>query len=169
MKKESKNFVLLLHNIRSTHNVGSILRTADGFNASCVYMTGYSPYPKSKEDSRLPHISNKLDNKIHKTALGAEKIVKWQYVKDVEVVLTHLKADGYILAALEQGSQAVDLPLFKLPRKTALILGNELTGIDKEVLACADVQLQIPMYGSKESFNVAVAAAIAMYHLRFYG
>lgn len=161
--------VLIAHNLRSLHNVGSLLRTAEGLGIDKVWLTGYTPYPKQQNDDRLPHLAQKTDKQIAKTALGAEKFVKWEHSEAIEAVLASLKADGFVIAGLEQtlGSQA--LPGFKPPRKLALIVGREVEGLESEVLELCDQVLEIPMSGQKESFNVVQAAAMALYHLRFIG
>jgi 23S rRNA (guanosine2251-2'-O)-methyltransferase len=159
------SLILIAHDIRSTHNVGSLLRTAEGLGIEKVYLTGYTPYPKMKGDERLPHIANKLDTAINKTALGAEHMVPWEQADEVFTVLSQLKAKGYVICALEQTSDAVPLPKFAAPEKCALLVGNEVNGIPKEVIADCNVTLVIPMKGRKESFNVVQAAAMALYHL----
>lgn len=163
------NIVIILHDIRSTHNVGSILRTADGFGISKVYITGYTPYPITKDDARLPHIANKLQASITKTSLGAENTVSWQGGQDLGRVIVDLKSSGYTIYALEQAKNAINLSDLKPEDKVAFIVGTETTGLDKTTLKQVDKIVEIPMLGSKESFNVAVAAAICMYHLRFSG
>lgn len=162
-----KKIVLIAHNIRSTHNVGSLLRTCDGLGITKLYLTGYTPYPVAKEDVRLPHISHKLTSQIHKTALGAEETVDWEYVDSVEALLKKLKSIDYRLIALEQSNNSHSLPQFKIPEKTALLIGEEVNGIGGELLGMCDEAVEIPMFGKKESFNVSVAAAIALYHFRF--
>lgn len=161
-----RDIVLIAHDIRSTHNIGSLLRTAEGFGVSHVYITGYSPYPAEEDDERMPHIRRKLDAQIHKTALGAEEQVDWTHVEDAEPVLQKLKADGYTILALEQTPDSVSLPLYRPPDKSALLIGREVEGIDTELLKQVDLTLEIPMYGKKESFNVAQATAVALYALR---
>lgn len=157
---------MVVHNVRSAHNVGSILRSADGFGVDHVYLTGYTPYPAHKNDRRLPHLSAKIDRQIHKTALGAEATVAWEYDKNVENVLSKLKNDGFLIAALEQTPTAIPLNTFTPKQNVALIVGNEVDGLDQETLKLCDIHMEIPMRGKKESFNVAVAAAVAMYHLQ---
>ena len=159
--------VVIAHDIRSTHNVGSLLRTCEGLGATHVYFTGYTPYPLKPKDERLPHIARKLDSQIHKTALDAEKMVPWTHLSDVNVCIEQLKADGYVIAALEQSSDSVPLPDYHPSDKIALLLGREVEGIEAEVLRTCDVCLEIPMFGHKESFNVVQAAAMALYALRF--
>lgn len=162
-----RQLVLVVHNVRSCHNIGSILRSADAFAASEVILTGFSPYPKTKDDVRLPHIASVTDRKIAKTALGAEKSVTWRHQADIHTVLDELASRGYSLAALEQTEQALALNEAILPAKLAIIVGREVDGIEPEILKQADYHIEIPMLGQKESLNVAVAAAIAMYAARF--
>ncbi len=160
--------VVIAHDIRSTHNVGSLLRTCEGLGIQAVYFTGYTPYPRlPSQDSRLPHIAEKLDKQIHKTALDAETLVPWFNAEDVMSCITNLKSQGYVVAALEQSETSVPLPEFKAPPKIALLLGREVEGIEADLLAHCDVTLEIPMFGKKESFNVVQASAMALYQFRF--
>lgn len=163
-----REIVLIAHNLRSCHNVGSLLRTADGLGIQKVYLTGYTPYPQSKKDLRLPHLAAKIDLQITKTALGAEKSVRWQHNEDIESVLKELRADGYVIAALEQAKNSIKLPDYKPPEKLAIVIGREVEGLEPEVLKLASVILEIPMLGKKESFNVVIAAAIALYHCHHF-
>lgn len=163
-----RDVVLIIHDVRSCHNVGSLLRTAEGLGVSMVYFTGYTPYPQSANDDRLPHISRKLADQISKTALGAELTQAWEHVESVDDLLELLTRNGYQLVGLEQAKDSVQLHDYKAPDKTALLLGREVEGIDPALLAKLDTTLEIPMYGSKESFNVVQAAAMALYQLRFY-
>lgn len=162
-----RTIVVIAHDIRSTHNVGSLLRTCEGLSVSHVYFTGYTPYPLRQNDERLPHIAAKLDQQIHKTALDAEKLVPWSHETDVIALLKQLKTDGFSVAALEQTANSQSLPSFIPSNKLALLLGREVEGIDPEILARCDTTLEIPMFGKKESFNVVQAAAMALYHIRF--
>jgi 23S rRNA (guanosine2251-2'-O)-methyltransferase len=162
-----RSIILIVHNIRSCHNVGALLRTADGLGVDHVYLTGYTPYPLMKVDSRLPHLARKIDAQIHKTALDAERTVAWTHHDDVASVLADLKTQDYAIAALEQHEESVPIPSFHAEAPIALIVGREVEGIEPEVLAACDLFLEIPMFGKKESFNVASAAAMALYHLRF--
>jgi 23S rRNA (guanosine2251-2'-O)-methyltransferase len=158
--------VLVVHNVRSAHNVGSLLRTAEGLGISKVILSGYTPYPIEKSDERLPHIAQKVHQQIHKTALGAEEYLDWVHVANVEAELRQLKKAGYVIAALEQTPKSVSLSSHQPRDKIALIVGSEVGGIDQVLLNQVDELLEIPMAGRKESFNVAVAAAIALYHLK---
>lgn len=163
-----RDIVVIAHDIRSTHNVGSLLRTCEGLGVTHVYLTGYTPYPLLPAgDQRLPHISRKLSAQINKTALDAESMVPWSYSQDVLACIADLKMQGYTIAALEQDSRSVPLPDYEPPERIALLLGREVEGIDPAVLAACDTCLEIPMFGRKESFNVVQAAAMTLYHLRF--
>lgn len=162
-----KQIVLIAHNIRSTHNVGSLLRTAEGLGVEKMFLTGYTPYPPMENDSRLPHLAAKLGKQISKTALGAESFLPWQYSPDIFEILEQLKNQGYTLAAIEQAPGSVELQAYQPPAKIAIIVGREVEGIEQEVLDKADTVLEIPMFGRKESFNVVQAAAMALYHCRF--
>lgn len=160
--------VVIAHNLRSTHNVGSLLRTAEGLGVTQVYLTGYTPFPPSPDDQRLPHISQKIGKQINKTSLGAESMVAWQHQTDVTGVIEDLQKQGYVVVAIEQAPNSIPLPDLKPPEKVALVLGREVEGIEPELLAKCDIIAEIPMFGKKESFNVVQAAAMALYHYRFY-
>jgi 23S rRNA (guanosine2251-2'-O)-methyltransferase len=160
-----RQVALMVHNVRSAHNVGSLLRTADGLGVERVYLAGYTPYPLSGSDERLPHIAARVTKQIHKTALGAEDSVGWTRINDTAKCLKALKSRGYTVAVLEQTPEAIELSQSESAEKIVLVVGNEISGVDGSILEAADVHLQIPMRGQKESFNVAVAAAIALYHL----
>ena len=155
--------VLILHNIRSTHNVGSIFRTAEGLGVSKIILSGYTPYPTLPGDTRLPHIREKLTAQIHKTALGAEQMVPFEYTDTLD--LGTLALAGYRVVALEQSPRSIVLKGYKAPEKIALLLGEEVHGIPADILEQCDDIIEIPMYGKKESFNVSVAGAIALYEL----
>lgn len=161
-----KQLIIIAHNLRSTHNVGSLLRTAEGLGVSEVILTGYTPYPKSLNDERLPHIQTKMTKDITKTALGAEQTQTWSRSEALNPVLEDLRGRGFIIAALEQSPNSVPLPDYSFDDNVALIVGREVEGIEPEVLADCDIHLEIPMFGSKESFNVVQAAAMAMYAWR---
>lgn len=163
-----RNIVLIAHNIRSTHNIGSLFRTCDGLGIDGLYLTGYTPYPLSTNDARLPHISNKLTAQIHKTALGAEETVSWHHTASLDDVFFTLKSDGYSIIALEQNEASVRLSDFQPPEKCAILIGEEVSGISTNLLNRCDDIVEIPMFGQKESFNVSVAAGIALYHFRLH-
>jgi len=153
---------LLLHNIRSTHNVGSIFRTAEGFGVNRIILTGYTPYPIHPEDSRLPHLAEKLTKQIQKTALGAISSVPFEHHDNL---LTWLEGNTLPLVALEQADRSTYLTDFNPPDEFVLVLGEEVNGIPAELLVKCDSVVEIPMRGKKESFNVSVATGIALYAL----
>lgn len=162
-----RQIIVIAHNIRSCHNIGSLFRTAEGLGIEKLFLTGYTPYPKKPDDERLPHLASKIENQIDKTALGSQKTLSWEYVEDIAKLLTKLKKQEYKVVALEQTKSSQRLPDYRPPAKIALILGNEVKGIDSSVLKLADKHLEIPMFGQKESFNVVQAAAMALYVCRF--
>ncbi len=160
---------MIAHDIRSAHNVGSLLRTADGYGVKRVYLTGYTPFPAHAKDDRLPHLSAKLTKQISKTALGAETNTNlWKQHTDVKKLINKLHADDFSIFALEQTNSSMKLPGFDPPEKVAILLGREVEGVDTELLELCDKVLEIPMYGKKESFNVIEAATAAIYHCRFH-
>jgi len=158
--------VVIAHNIRSCHNVGSIFRSCEGFGVERLYLTGYTPHPWYEGDPRLPHIASKLDKQISKTALGAEKLVPFTYDEHVQDAIKNLKKDGYRVIGLEQTPSSVPLPTFVASEKCALVLGEEVDGIPVDVQSLCDAFVEIPMKGRKESFNVSVATGIALYAMR---
>ncbi len=148
---------LILHNIRSNHNVGSIFRTADGAGISKLWLTGYTPAPLDQ--------FKRVNNEIAKTALGAEQSLTWEKRENILELITDLKKQGYKIWALEQNEKSVDYREVKLVGKTALIVGNEVGGVEREILNLCDQITEIPMRGSKESLNVAVATGIVVFKL----
>ncbi len=149
---ERHPIIVLVENIRSAHNVGSILRTSDAVRAERVFLTGFSP-PASHRG-------------VHKSALGAQDTVPWQHVQSSVEIATRLKADGVTLVALElttNPTRSEDLPGDIFP--VCLMVGNEIEGLSEDLLAWADFALEIPQYGAKQSLNVSVATGIAMYDL----
>lgn len=166
------SITLVAHNIRSTHNVGAFFRTCDGLGIEKIIFSGYTPYPTFEKDTRLPHFADKITRQIHKTALGAESVVDFSYIETLEEVIKKLKEDSTVLIALEQHPESVNpeecAKIIKnnfSNRPVALILGNEIHGVDEEVLRQMDLIIEIPMHGTKESLNVSVATAIALYSL----
>lgn len=155
--------IVIAHNIRSTHNVGAIFRTSEGFGVQKIILSGYTPYPTLTNDPRLPHIHRKLTDQIHKTALGAEAMVPFEYQQAPDI--KSLRASGYRIVGLEQDERSVLLPMYEAPAKVALLLGEEVEGIDASLRAYCDDLVEIPMQGRKESFNVSVATGIALYAL----
>lgn len=162
-----RSVVLIAHNLRSCHNVGSLLRTAEGLGIEKVILSGYTPYPHIADDERLPHLATKLHKQIHKTALGAEDSQAWARSTDVHATIASLKDQGYTVAALEQMPGSKALPDFSPANKVALVVGREVEGIEPDVVKACSITLEIPMFGQKESFNVVQAAAMALYHCRF--
>jgi 23S rRNA (guanosine2251-2'-O)-methyltransferase len=155
--------IIIAHNIRSTHNVGSIFRTAEGFGVAKIILSGYTAYPLIPNDPRLPHIAEKLNAQIHKTALDAEMLVPFEYIEFPP--LTALKDAGYHIVGLEQAARSVRLQDYSAPTKIALLIGEEVNGIEQSLLNQCDDIIEIPMVGQKESFNVSVATGIALYGL----
>ncbi len=156
-----KQLTVILYNIRSTYNVGAILRTCDCLGVEQVIFTGYTPFL----DKGLPHEQDKLRKQIHKTALGAEDILNWSRA-EINEAIASCKEQGFCVVALEQGEKSLNLADSpELPEKVALILGEEVHGIPSDLLVQCDHLLEIPMLGKKESFNVSVATGIALWEL----
>lgn len=162
-----RNIIVIAHNLRSAHNIGSLLRTAEGMGVARVYLTGYTPHPTTDDDIRLPHESAKVTRTIRKTALGAESSQAWEFNPDIAQVIQQLKAEDYEICAVEQSNSSTPLQDYKPQQNVALLLGREVEGVEPEVLALCDQTLEIPMLGEKESFNVVQAGAIALYHCRY--
>ena len=159
------SIILIAHNIRSAHNVGSIFRSSDGFGVKEIIVSGYTPYPdlalSGIEDNRLPHEKRAITKKIHKTALGAELSIPFRRLDQPPI--DELRQLGYQIVALEQHPNSIKLSDFKPSEKIALLLGEEVAGVNPELLTMCDYIIEIPMSGQKESFNVAVSAGIALY------
>jgi tRNA G18 (ribose-2'-O)-methylase SpoU len=155
--------IVVLHNIRSLYNVGSIFRTADAVGVEKVYLCGYTPSPKDK--------FGKYRQQLTKVSLGAEKYIPWEKIKSTASVIKKLKNEGYKIFAIEQDKNS--MPYYKIKskgqivnNKIVLILGNEVKGLPPSILKLADKILEIPMYGRKESLNVAVAFGIVAFYLK---
>ena len=146
---------VLLHNIRSAHNVGSIFRTCDAAGVSRVYLTGYTPAPTDR--------FGRAQKDIAKTALGAERSVPWEYRKNPFTVISKLRDEGRHIVAVEQTPRSIDYRKFKSGKPTVFVLGNEVRGISKGILNACDSVVEIPMHGKKESLNVSVAAGIILF------
>ncbi len=155
--KDKKEICLILDNIRSAENVGSIFRTADATGVSKIFLIGITPAPIDRFGRKRKDIA--------KSALGAEETILWQYYKSAKEFLPDLKKKKFMIIALEQGEKATDYKKVKIKNRTALIVGNEVTGISKELLKTVDVIAEIPMKGKKESLNVSVATGVALYSL----
>jgi len=153
--------VIILENIRSVFNVGSIFRTADAAGVKKIYLCGITPEPVDRFGKIRPQFA--------KVSLGAEKTVEWEYNKSCANVLCDLKKEKYKIYAVEQDKKSI--PYFKVKKtdldKVALIFGNEVDGISKNILKRADKILEIPMSGKKESLNVSVAAGIAIFNFKY--
>lgn len=142
---------LILNNIRSAYNVGSIFRTGDAAGVAKIYLGGYTPTPDTK--------------KVIKTGLGAEKSVKWKKVKDTWRLIKKLKSDGFNVVALEQTKTSRDYREFKSSFPLAVVVGNEVRGLSPDILKRCDSVWHIPMRGQKESLNVSVAVGIFLYSI----
>jgi len=155
---------LILYNLRSSHNVGSIFRTADAIGVAKIYLIGYTPAPTDQ--------FGRVNKEIAKTALGAEQTIEWEQIEDILELIKKLREKGCHIVALEQAANSVDYK--KIPRTflkgaqgessgLAVILGNEVGGIEPEILKECDVVAEIPMRGEKESLNVSVSAGVALF------
>jgi len=149
---------VLLHDIRSTHNVGSIFRTADAAGVSRVYLTGYTPAPVDR--------FGRARKDVAKTALGAEKFLLWEHHPSPSRLIAKLKKEGWHIVGVEQDERAVDYRTFTAKGNTVFVLGNEVSGIPKDVRKKCDALIEIPMHGKKESLNVSVAAGIILFSVR---
>lgn len=147
MKKHQ--FYLILPNIRSCHNVGAMFRTADACGVTKLFLVGYTATPPKKE--------------IDKVALGAETWMPWEHRKDVKRLIQTLKKKNVLIIGLEKNDTSVDIGSLTIDRDIALIVGNEVDGIEPDIQALCDVVAHIPMQGKKESLNVSIAAGIGMY------
>ncbi len=148
-RAEKTPLVVVLDNVRSMHNVGSVLRTADGFRVQMVCLCGITGCPPHPE--------------IHKTALGAEDSVEWRYFRSTEECVSELKQAGFVIVSAEQVQDSVDMLEWSESRPTAIVLGNEVKGVVQEVVDQSDYCLEIPQFGTKHSFNVSCAAAMIMW------
>lgn len=160
---------LILSDLRGAGNVGSILRTADACGVEHVYACGYTPYPMIQADTRPPHVIASNTRSISKTALGAEKTMSLSHAVSTSVAIAEAAADGFKIIIVEQAESSLNLLSFMPSEgdKLAVVLGNEVSGVEQDVLDAADTILEIPMLGAKESLGVAVAAGVALYALRF--
>jgi len=164
LARNDKYMIVILHNIRSAHNVGSIFRTADAAGCEKIYLCGITPAPIDKY--------NRPVSRITKISLGAEKYIPWEKIKSTNQLINKLKKDGYTILAVEQSKKSIPYCSPSLIRrglgggkKITLVLGNEIKGLSPAILKHADKILEIPMRGKKESLNVAVAFGIIVFHL----
>lgn len=152
-----KKCILILDNIRSVHNVGSLFRTADGIGIESIFLSGTTPSPIDRFGRKR--------NDFAKVSLGAEETVSWEYFETTLEAIKHAQQAGCQIVALEQNEESLDLDEFTPSSEVALVLGTEVTGISTEILNMCDIIVEIPMQGKKESFNVSIAGAIAMYEI----
>lgn len=143
--------VVVLENIRSAYNVGSVFRTADAFLLEGIYICGYTAYPPHKE--------------IKKTALGADESVHWKHFKTSKEAIEELRSEGYNIFAVEQAVDSYKLNEFTTTEKLAVIFGNEVTGVDQSTIELTDGCIEIPQLGMKHSLNVSVAAGVVLWEL----
>lgn len=149
---------LILHDIRSSENVGSIFRTADAAGVVKIYLTGYTPAPLDR--------FKRKNTKLVKAALGAEETVPWEHSEDVFSLMGRLKSEGEVLCAVEQDPRSVSYTTAEVPLRAVFILGNEVDGVPKNILDECDLIFEIPMHGKKESLNVSVAAGVMLFRAR---
>jgi len=152
-----KKAVLILHDIRSSENIGAIFRTADALGISKIFLTGYTPAPLDKFQRKNP--------KIAKSALGAEENLSWESEADINKALRKLKKEKFQIIAVEQAENSQDYKKIKPLFPVAFVLGNEVEGIGEDLLKKCDVVAEIPMRGKKESLNVSVAAGVALFRI----
>ena len=150
-QSEKLPIVVVLENVRSAYNVGSVFRTADAFLLQALYICGYTAYPPHKE--------------IKKTALGAEETVSWSYFKKTEDAIKMLRSDGFKVFSVEQVMNSLPLHSVQLERneKIALIFGNEVTGVEQSTIDLADASIEIPQLGMKHSLNIATAVGVVLW------
>lgn len=158
MVKVSKgDYRILLHNIRSEHNVGSIFRTADSAGVSKIYISGYSPAPVDKYGRGV--------RAIKKTALGADSTVSWERINNPQKIIKELRKEKFQIIGIEQDKKSVDYKKVKIGKRAIFIVGNEVTGISQNLLNECDVIAEIDMKGKKESLNVTVSLGIALFRI----
>lgn len=148
---------VLLHNIRSTHNVGSIFRTSDALGVNKIYLSGYTPTPMDKY--------NRPRKDISKVSLGAEKSISWEYIQDPKKLIEKLKKDKIEIIAVEQSKNSVDYKKIKIKNAVLFVVGNEVEGVENSILKLCDMVAEIPMKGDKESLNVSVAFGVALFRM----
>ncbi len=154
----SMKVYVILHNIRSAHNVGSLFRTADGAGVTKIFLIGYTPRP---QDS-----FGRVQNDIAKTALGAEKTVPWEHCARPDSFFKKARKEGWNIVAVEQDARSIPFTKFKRSKKTLFVVGNEVKGIPRLCIQRCDGVVEIPMHGKKESLNVSVAAGIILFATR---
>lgn len=152
-----KEIYLILHNIRSEFNVGSIFRTADAVGVKKIFLTGYSPSPVDRFGREAKGIS--------KVALGAEKNINWEKKSDIIHLISKLKANGFYVISVEQSKKAFDYKKIKIPNKSVFIFGNEVNGLSAKILEQSNAITEIQMKGKKESLNVSVSAGVVLFRV----
>ena len=152
-RAEKNTIIVLLDNIRSAYNVGSVFRTADAFLIECIFICGYTSPPTHRS--------------VHKTALGAVETVDWMQFENIQDAISQLRQNNYAVYAIEQAEKSISLEKFALPinKKTAVVFGNEVTGVQDAVMQQCDGCIEIPQHGMKHSLNVSVAAGIVLWKL----
>jgi len=158
MPNDNNKIFIILHNVRSLYNVGSVFRTADGAGIDKIFLTGYTPAPIDA--------FGRVSKEIHKTALGAEKFIEWEKVKDIGKLIELLRREQIQVVAIEQATTAIDYRKFKPKPAVAIVFGNEVRGLNKKTLERCDEIIEIPMRGEKESLNVAVSVGIVAYEIK---
>jgi tRNA G18 (ribose-2'-O)-methylase SpoU len=153
--EKRREVYLVLDNIRSVHNVGSIFRTADAAGVAGIFLCGLTPQPVDRFGN--------LRQDLAKVALGAERTVSWKYFQKTNEAVRFLKRGGCWIIAVEQTGNSLDYKKVKLKKKTAFVFGNELNGVSAEVLKESDLVAEIPMAGRKESLNVSVSAGVVLF------
>lgn len=157
MTDDRRIHTVVLVNIRSAHNVGAIFRTADGAGVKRIVLVGYTPWPVDR--------FGRTNKEIAKTALGAEKVITWTTASDLCKAAQMLREEGCAVIGLEQDACARDYRTYRVNQLSALVLGNEVTGLSLIERAHCDALIEIPMRGTKESLNVSVACGIALFRL----
>lgn len=147
--------VVILHNIRSAYNVGSIFRTADAAGVSKIYLSGYTPRPLDR--------FGRVTKEIAKTALGAHTYIQWEYAPTPNRFLKELRAAGYRIVGVEQDMRSIDYRKLDVTRPIAFLFGNEVRGLSPSLKRACDTLIEIPMHGKKESLNVTTAAGIILF------
>jgi 23S rRNA (guanosine2251-2'-O)-methyltransferase len=157
VKNSKKEYILILPDIRSALNVGALFRTADGAGISKIYLTGVTPCPTDK--------FGRIQKDISKTALGAENFIQWEYKKEILPLLKKIKKEGFSICAIEQDKNSTHFKKVKKMDKVVFVVGEETVGLSDKIKNLADVIVEIPMRGKKESLNVSVACGIVLFQI----
>jgi 23S rRNA (guanosine2251-2'-O)-methyltransferase len=159
----AKDIVVIAHNIRSAFNVGSIFRVCDGVGVTKLYLTGYTPFPQIDNDKRLNFEIEKTEKKIKKSGLEGFNNLPFKHAENIITLIKELKEKRFKIVGLEQHQNSVNIFDYKVTEKTAIIIGNEVSGVESQVLDNCDKIIEIPMYGKGKSLNVAVSLAVGLY------